>query len=253
MPVQYLRSLTSPERTHRANSSLGVGLAFIAGAVNAGGFLAIGYYTSHMSGIVASISDNIMIGNFHFVLAGMACLIAFLGGAATSALLINWGRQRQTASEYAFPLALEAVLLLCFGLLGANINRHLVLFVPATVTLLCYIMGLQNAIITKISRSEIRTTHVTGLVTDIGIELGKALYWNRKSVPCTNKPVAANPEKLKLLTRLLVSFFLGGLTGAIGFKVFGFVTTVPLACLLAILAAVPLMDDIRIGMRGRGL
>jgi len=38
--------------------------------------------------------------------------------------------------------------------------------------LLCFIMGLQNAVITKISHAEIRTTHVTGLVTDVGIELG---------------------------------------------------------------------------------
>jgi len=42
------------------------------------------------------------------------------------------------------------------------------LFVSATVMLLCFIMGLQNAVISKISRSEIRTTHVTGLVTRRG-------------------------------------------------------------------------------------
>ena len=36
--------------------------------------------------------------------------------------------------------------------------------------------GLQNALITKLSRAEIRTTHITGIVTDIGIELGKLLY-----------------------------------------------------------------------------
>ena len=72
---------------------------------------------------------------------------------------------------------LEAVLLLCFGLLGSNLERHRLLFVPVTVVLLCFVMGLQNAIITKISRAEIRTTHVTGLVTDMGIELGKLIYW----------------------------------------------------------------------------
>jgi uncharacterized membrane protein YoaK (UPF0700 family) len=64
---------------------------------------------------------------------------------------------------------LEALLLLCFGLLGANLEQHRWLFVPATVALLCFAMGLQNAMITEISKAEIRTTHVTGLVTDIGI------------------------------------------------------------------------------------
>ena len=57
---------------------------------------------------------------------------------------------------------------------------------------LCYIMGLQNAVITKISNAEIRTTHITGLVTDLGIEIGKMLYLNR--LPGEKKcwPTAAN-------------------------------------------------------------
>ncbi|RYF55415.1 MAG: DUF1275 domain-containing protein, partial [Comamonadaceae bacterium] len=69
MPVQYIRSFTVPQRSAKANGRLGMGLAFIAGATNAGGFLAIGYYTSHMSGIVASISDNVIIGNFRLAMA----------------------------------------------------------------------------------------------------------------------------------------------------------------------------------------
>lgn len=244
MPLQYLRSFTSPERSARANARLGLTLAFIAGATNAGGFLAIGYYTSHMSGIVASMSDNLITGNGGIAIAAVVCLLAFMSGAATSAILINWGRRRRAASEYAMPLLLEAALLLCFGLMGANLDKHLVMFVPATVALLCYIMGLQNAIITKISRSEIRTTHVTGLVTDIGIELGKMMYWHTDRLPVQDgNRVGADYKKLTLLTALLTSFFVGGLAGAMGFKAFGFITTLPLACMLVVLAVVPLWDD----------
>ncbi len=61
--------------------------------------------------------------------------------------------------------------------------------------------GLQNAIITKISRAEIRTTHVTGLTTDIGIEIGKALYWNRGHRHL--HAVVADRSKLRLLSSLL--------------------------------------------------
>jgi hypothetical protein len=67
-------------------------------------------------------------------------------------MLINWGRRRQAQSEFAMPLMLEALLLLCFGLLGANLEQHRWLFVPATVALLCFVMCLQNAMITKISK-----------------------------------------------------------------------------------------------------
>jgi uncharacterized membrane protein YoaK (UPF0700 family) len=244
MPINYLRGFTQPMRTDAANRRLGNSLAFVAGAANAGGFLAVGQYTSHMSGIVAALSDNLALGQLVLVLAGFSALLAFLLGAATSAVLIHWGRRHHTHSEYAAPLMLEALLLLIFGVMGANLEAHRVLFVPATIGLLCYVMGLQNAIITKISRAEIRTTHVTGLVTDIGIELGKMGYWNRPGVASDLPRVAADRQKLRLLCTLLGMFFLGGLSGALGFKSLGFAATIPLAVVLIMLAIVPLLDDI---------
>ena len=101
-------------------------------------------------------------------------------------------------------------------------------------------MGLQNAVITKISHAEIRTTHVTGLVTDLGIELGKLLYINRLT---RDTLVRANRQKLSLLGKLIGSFFIGGLVGAIGFKQFGYITTVPLAVLLLLLVWHPVLND----------
>ncbi|WP_353189599.1 YoaK family protein [Pandoraea pnomenusa] len=244
MPINYLRGFTQPVRTDAANRRLGYSLAFVAGAANAGGFLAVGQYTSHMSGIVASLSDNLALGQVLLVLTGLSALLAFLFGAMTSAVLINWGRRHHTHSEYAAPLMLEALLLLTFGMMGANLEAHRLLFAPATVGLLCYVMGLQNAIITKISRAEIRTTHVTGLVTDIGIELGKLGYWNRAGAAHDAVRVIGDRQKLRLLCALLGMFFLGGLTGALGFKHLGFVSTIPLAMVLIMLAIVPLLDDL---------
>ncbi|AMP39458.1 MULTISPECIES: YoaK family protein [Ralstonia solanacearum species complex] len=242
MPIQYLRRLTSPERTDEANRRLGQSLAFVAGAANAGGFLAVKQYTSHMSGIVSAVADDLVLGDFALVLAGLASLLAFLGGAACTAVLVNWGRRRSTQSAFALPLLLEAALLLGFGLMGASLSQYRVVFVPVTVALLCFMMGLQNAIITKISRAEIRTTHVTGLTTDIGIEIGKALYWNRGHRHL--HAVVADRPKLRLLSSLLGMFFLGGVTGAMGFKHIGYVATIPLASILMALAVVPVMDDL---------
>ncbi|MFM0209518.1 YoaK family protein [Paraburkholderia sediminicola] len=250
MPLHYLRALTARKRTDDANRRLGQALAFVAGAANAGGFLAVGQYTSHMTGIVSAMADNLAFGSVTLVVAGLSSLLAFMTGAATSAMLINWGRRRQAQSEFAMPLMLEALLLLCFGLLGANLEQHRWLFVPATVDLLCFVMGLQNAIITKISKAEIRTTHVTGLVTDIGIELGKLFYWNFEAVTDWENKVRADRGRLRLLASLLGMFFAGGLAGAFGFKKIGFVATVPLAAILVILAAVPVLDDL-IGQRSR--
>lgn len=241
MPINYLRGFTKPERSDVTNRRLGRSLAFVAGAANAGGFLAVGQYTSHMSGIVSSLADNLALGDTNVVVAGLSSLLSFLVGAATSAILINWGRRKRLHSQYAIPLTLEASLLLLFGFLGSNLETHRVLFVPATVCLLCYVMGLQNAMITKVSKAEIRTTHVTGLVTDIGIELGKLFYWNVGEA--SGNLVRGDRQKLELLGSLLLSFLVGGLAGAVGFRHMGYVSTVPLAIVLLTLAIVPILDD----------
>lgn len=243
MPINYLRGFTKPERSDVTNRRLGRSLAFVAGAANAGGFLAVGQYTSHMSGIVSSLADNLALGDISVVVAGLSSLLSFLVGAATSAILINWGRRRHMHSQYAMPLLLEASLLLLFGSLGSNLEKHRVLFLRATVCLLCYVMGLQNAMITKISKAEIRTTHVTGLVTDIGIELGKFFYWNGGAERVNQ--VRGDRQRLGLFGSLLLSFLVGGITGAVGFTHLGFVATVPLAIALLTLAVIPIVDDMR--------
>ena len=179
MPRPSLRRLVGHQRTRRANRQLGLLLAGVAGAINAGGFLAIQRYTSHMTGIVSGVADDLALGHGGLALAGVLLVAVFIGGAITTTVLINWARRRRLHSEFALSLLLEAGLLLAFGLLGANLAHTSALLVPATAAVLCFIMGLQNAMVTKISQAEVRTTHMTGVITDLGIELGKLLYWNR--------------------------------------------------------------------------
>ncbi len=243
MPVAYLRSLAGKNRSLRANRHLAFVLSAVAGAINAGGFLVVGQFTSHMSGIVSTMAESLAAGSLGLLLAGAASLFCFIAGAATSAVMINWARKRQMEAEYALPLVAEAILLLFFGLLGGNVASIEWLLVPVTVMLLCFIMGLQNAMITKLSHGEIRTTHVTGMVTDIGIELGKALYWNSGRHP--DLRVHANVVKLKNLSLLVLLFFIGGTVGSIGFKHVGFSFTLLPAAALILLTLVPLLDDLR--------
>jgi uncharacterized membrane protein YoaK (UPF0700 family) len=250
MPIDYARGLTATERTKRDDRHLGAGLAFVAGATNAGAFLAVAQYTSHMTGIVSSMADSLVLGKLPVFLTGLGALLSFMLGAAATALIVNLARRRGLSSAFALPLLLEVVLLLVFGLLGARLDQIHSGFVPVTVILLCFMMGLQNAVITKISRAEIRTTHVTGIVTDIGIELGKLIYVNRTARGDVGR-VVADRERLGLLTLLLVAFFAGGVLGAIGFQAVGYVATVPIALVLLSLAAVPVVDDLRRYFGGR--
>jgi len=237
-----IQGWTAVQRSPQANLRLGLVLSLVAGATNAGGFLAVGRYTSHMTGIVSSIADDLVLGQVGLVLAGIISLAAFVLGAMCTAIMVNWGLRQHLRSTYSLPLMLESFALLIFGLFGAAITAQSLIFMPMTVVLLCFIMGLQNAVITKISKAEIRTTHITGLVTDMGIELGKMVYINRMH---GRTPVQVNRDRLRVQGTLVAGFIAGGLIGAWGFKHLGYVTTVPLAALLWLLGLRPLLDDWR--------
>lgn len=240
--IRYFRFLSGRERTHEANRHLGLTLAFVAGAVNSGGFLAVSQFTSHMTGILSLIGEHLALGEPTLVLAGLASFAAFLAGAATSAMLMHWARRKRLHSEFALALLLEAGLLVVFGVLGHNLDVYSGRVATLTVLLLCYVMGLQNALITKISGAIIRTTHMTGNATDLGIELGKLFYWNVEGTG--RDKVTANREKLSLHASMIGSFVAGGFGGALGFKRLGFGVTLPIAALLMVVAVVPVWDDL---------
>lgn len=235
--------MLASERHPDTDRRLGLLLAAVAGAVNAGGFLAVGVYTSHMTGIVSSVADELVLGRLGTVAAGLGALLAFTAGAACTAWMVGHARLdprlaaglRGRRSPYRGPLLLQAALMLVFGLLGARIDGLHPLSVPLTVLLLAFMMGLQNALVSKVSQSQIRTTHMTGVITDLGIELGKLLVWHRRGTPEQSR-VRANRRRLRLHAGLLGSFFGGGVLGAWGFARFGFSAVLPLALGLAWLA-----------------
>lgn len=235
--VLFAHRLVADERDEASDRHLAIALAFIAGAINAGGFFAVGHYTSHMSGIVSAVADNAVLGAWALVGGGLLALLLFTLGAGTSAWLINWGRRHERQHQYALPLLLEGLLLAAMGLAGMAMVGSAAP-VAAAVPLLCFLMGLQNATITKVSGARLRTTHVTGIVTDIGIELGKLAYWNRAG-EAPGSVVLADRAKLRLLGAMLGAFLGGGMLGALGFSHFGAGAALPLALLLGLLGTAP--------------
>jgi uncharacterized membrane protein YoaK (UPF0700 family) len=243
MPLDYLSTLTAKPRSRRANLHMGVLLTMVAGALNAGGFLAVGQYTSHMTGMVSTLADQLVLWNLELVSVALVSWFAFVIGAASTAILVNAAQRRGLNNIYAQPLLLEALCILGFGAFGGALRAEEFADVSIAVIVLCFAMGLQNALITKISSAEIRTTHVTGLTTDFGIELGKLLYWNRKSASTQIPMVLANRKMVKVHALLIGTFFLGGVLGALGFKYVGFASSIPLALVLGLIALAPAMGS----------
>lgn len=230
-PVGSARALVSHRRSRGSDLALATFLAAIAGSANAGGFFAVGQYTSHMTGYLSQVADGLVLMNLRMFAVSAGAILCFVLGAATSAILINWARDRhgQRRRQYALPLTVEGVLLLLFAAFGSGTAREAGgPGLLAGMLMLCFVMGLQNATITKISGARIRTTHATGMITDVGIEAGRAAY--RLIAPGSH--VKVNGANLRMLLRILGAFLAGGIVGALGFGRFGFIFAMPLGLLL---------------------
>jgi len=233
-PVNLARALVSHRRSSGNDLVLATALAAIAGAANAGGFFALGQYTSHMTGYLSQLADTIATLQLTVAMVSALAISAFMAGAGFSTVLINWARSHAGRQQYAWPLAIQGGFMVCFawgGIFTSEVGR---LFALAC---LCFIMGMQNATITKISNARIRTTHATGMVTDIGIELGRAvfgLFW-------PNAGVHPDRRKLRILLQLVTAFLLGGIVGAFGYGQTGFFFSLPLAFILLAISLPGLM------------
>jgi uncharacterized membrane protein YoaK (UPF0700 family) len=199
------------DRTSNIDLVLAGLLSSMAGALNAVGFLIAGSFTANMTGNISASADHLANGAILTSLSFMGLVVAFIFGASIAALVIQAGERKHIRSIYALAIAAEALILLLLGVALAlsSADAHETFL----VIVLSFVMGLQNAVTTMISRARVRTTHVSGMATDIGIELA-ALIGNDQSrhdaVP-----------KLKLHSLTLASFAAGGVLGALLFQFVG--------------------------------
>ncbi len=181
-------------------------LAAIAGCVNAVGFLGIHHQSlSHMSGTVAILSTDLGRGHFMAALHTGTVLLCFFFGCVISGLVIRQSTLK-LGRRYGAALAIEAGLLFAavyFYHGGSNYGDYL-------ATMAC---GLQNSLATTYSGTVIRTTHVTGIVTDLGIAAGNFI-----------RRVPVETRRVGLLLVLLGGFLFGGILGGFGYIHWGFNT-----------------------------
>lgn len=228
--------LTGKHRSLVANQRLGRVLGFIAGFVNAGGFFIVHQYTSHMTGIISIAADSIALGRYVPALLMLGYIAFFIFGAAATTVIVITARRRNMHSQYALPLLLEAVLILLIVALSVAFVEDGGA-IPALIASLCFLMGLQNALITKASTAVIRTTHITGMSTDLGIELGRALLATKQ------QDVQVNKAKASLHLSIIGAFFAGGIVGAVALAHQGVAGLLPVAGLLVAVSIVPVIRD----------
>lgn len=77
--TEILRRLVCAEQADAADVQIGPTLCLAAGAANAGGLLVVGQYTSHMSGIISALADNLVVGRGSLIVAGLGSVLSFAG------------------------------------------------------------------------------------------------------------------------------------------------------------------------------
>lgn len=207
-----------PARDPRLNSRIAAYLASIAGFVNSGGFILIGTFTSHVTGSAGRASIDLAKGDVGATIFASLLVVSFFVGAFCASLVIEGSLERMPEA-YGIALSLQAALLVAFvfvaGLSRATHPRML----DAQAALLCGAMGMQNSLVTRLSGSVVRTTHLTGIVTDLGIEAARWYRWHRARIglPALFKgrvpPEEPKKQRSLLLLTILLTFSIGAALG----------------------------------------
>lgn len=242
-------ALPSP-KTLRAYALIATPLCAVAGALNAIGFIAFAYNTSHVTGNWTRTAAELGEGHVGIFLRFLGLTVAFLVGAMISTLLVEHDLSQNRRLRYLKPLLGELfVIAVIYGLTLRCPSWAELPF--AGGILLALAMGLQNATITKASGAAVRTTHMTGTTTDLGIEISRVILLVREYVrrrrsgegaeTSTARDVknilVAELAKAAFLASMLGSFVTGAAVGGFAFARLGVhATLVPAAGLAALIA-----------------
>ena len=152
---------------------------------------------SHLTGTLSRIGIDLAQPS-GFLWEGLGLVFSYLAGSALSGAILD-STNFQLGRRYGVMLMMEAVILAIAGALIENQQLSGLFFAAAAC-------GLQNGMTTHYSGAAVRTTHMTGMVTDLGIFFGKWI---------SRKPL--DPWRLALYLVALTGFVLGGLAGALSF------------------------------------
>jgi uncharacterized membrane protein YoaK (UPF0700 family) len=210
-------------RSDSQNRWLAGYLASVGGFSNSAGFVLIGTFTSHVTGNVGRLANDAARGQVGAAVAAASLVTAFFLGAFLVSVVLESGWFGHVSRAYAVALGIEAALLLAFTIIAGQTEVTHPRALDAEAALLCAAMGLQNGLVTRLSGAVVRTTHLTGVVTDLGIEAARWFRYSRKalgrvaSFPLVlgpNEPERPAVRKIHLLTTIASSFVGGALVGA---------------------------------------
>ena len=193
-------------RTLSHNKKIASLLSFVAGIVNVAGFLSVKQLTTNVTGHFAFFVDEVFNLKLAESIVYFLYIFFFFFGSFVSNFLVEFISRKNERIIYVIPIILEILILFIIALFGNSlVSDH-----PKIIACsLLFSMGLQNSLVTRISDAVVRTTHLTGLFTDLGIELSQLFFYKIKLQ--RDKLIST----IKLRLRIIIFFFIGGTIGGI--------------------------------------
>lgn len=209
-------------RSFNDNLKLGTLTAFTAGMVNVSALVLFFSFASNVTGHYAILAEEISKGKWYQVAIVFSWIFLFFFGSFVSNNIVINGDKKRMFLTHSIPLLIEVLCFLVVGFYGMNYYRETLIETEFLVAILLFSMGIQNGLTASISNFTVKTTHLTGLTTDLAIHLSlltKAEYRKKKEVV----------QKFKLLLSIAVSYSIGGVVaGSIinyyQFKVFFYIS-----------------------------
>lgn len=190
-------------------------LSFKAGLLNAAGFLIAGSYVSHITGFGTQIGIALGHEEYTFGAELLVIPIAFIGGALFTSMMLDVNYSKDEVPHYpVVQITITSLIgLICAGFATGFFQPDVVAGHTESsvilIGLLCFVCGIKNALTTWASHGKIRTTHITGLSTDIGLHLPKIF---RPSGSPSRYPESRTVTYVRIAT--LVSFSVGSAMAA---------------------------------------
>ncbi|MEJ5067786.1 YoaK family protein [Enterobacter sp. MYb186] len=221
------------ERTHQEDRRLALWLATSAGLLNAIALGAFGFFPSHMTGNTSQFSSEVSSTDLNDIIFFATIILSFVTGAIIARIIVLRGIIQNVRLIFCQVLFIEGLLLAGVSLYEMyfhtfTTNREIIVF-------LCGLMGIHNSTSTQLSGGRVRSTHITGTLTDAGISLASVVVaMLRRDY---SKDTAAQRSQLKTHLTTLFSFITGGIAGLILFRWFGFNAMLALGLMLVFVAA----------------
>lgn len=201
----------------KKNLLLASSTASVAGMTNVVGVIAFLSFVSNITGHVATLAGEITEQNSGEVYKVLYWLSMFFFGAFASNFIVKSLDYKSAYFAHSIPIVLEIFILLGVAIYGKDVDNSSVVQREAVTGAVLFCMGLQNGLVSRISGGLIKSSHLTGLITDLAGELSDLLHPNVKNTSVLK-------DKIYVRLTILAFFIIGGLLGGYLFSLIGMAT-----------------------------